>query len=513
VRHPEHPDFLEEDWLYEALTECYVPLVRVLDGLESDGVPCRIALSVSPTLLEMLEDDLLIGRYERRLDGLIELSRREVERRTGEIREAALHYVRELTGVRGTFRDRYGSRLTRALIAHRDGGRLQLLGSAATHAFLPHLTSVPEAIRAQVETGVRHHAARLERSPEGFWLPECGYAPGIETALRGAGVTHSLLEGHGLLHGSPRPSCGVLAPVVSPGGVAFFARDERSSREVWSAEVGYPGAPDYREFYRDLGFELSDGDRRRYVGEGPRRGVGLKYHRVTGRVELEAKQPYRRERAVDRAREHAQDFLSRRQAQVREAAPAMDRPPVVVSPYDAELFGHWWYEGPVFLDALLRALAGQDEVEVVTPGEYLERHPECELVQPESSSWGRDGYAQVWLSPSNDWIQPPLLAAAERLVALASRNQGVDGLAGRTLRQAARELMLAQSSDWPFMIETDRAADYARRRVQQHLESFGKLAATVESGRLDEALVRDCEWRYRPFPQLDFSVYAQGDPA
>jgi 1,4-alpha-glucan branching enzyme len=368
VRHPEHPDFLEEDWLYEALTECYVPLVRVLDGLEADGVPGRLALSVSPTLLEMLEDDLLIGRYERRLDGLIELSRIESERRSGAVRETARYYCEELDAVRETFRGRYGSRLSRALVAHRDAGRLELMGSAATHAFLPHLASVPEAVRAQVATGVEHHELRLGRRPAGFWLPECGYAPGIESALHEAGVAYSFLESHGLLHASPRPSWGVLAPVVSPGGVAFFGRDEASSREVWSADVGYPGDPEYREFYRDAGFELPESELRRFVGDGPRRGVGLKYHRVTGPVSLAEKQPYRRERAVARAREHALDFVERRRARLRAAAQGMDRPPLAVSPYDAELFGHWWYEGPVFLDTVLRTLGSQGEVELVTCG-------------------------------------------------------------------------------------------------------------------------------------------------
>jgi 1,4-alpha-glucan branching enzyme len=282
-----------------------------------------------------------------------------------------------------------------------------------------------------------------------------------------------------------------------------------SSRQVWSAEAGYPGDPDYREFYKDVGWELPLDQLGDVICEGLRKNVGIKYHRVTGRrVGLGDKKPYVREWAVEKAARHAGHFLGERQRRVRELAGAMDRPPLIVSPYDAELFGHWWFEGPDFLGYVFRKMHyDQDEIRPITPLEYLERHPECEVGQPPFSTWGAKGYAEVWLNPLNDWIYPHLEMAAERMVELARRHSNPASLEERALNQAARELLLAQSSDWAFIMKTGTTVEYAKKRVRDHIARFTYLYRVLTEGGLEEAILREFEERDNIFPQIDHRVY------
>src|SRR5688572_22664579 len=512
VRHPEYPDFLEEDWFFEALTETYVPLVIVLDGLLADGVDYRLTMTLSPPLISMMNDPLLRERYHRYLERLVALAEREIERtrqHDPRFTDLARIYLHDLTRIRRVFRDQYGSDLVRAFRAHRDTGRLEIITCGATHGFLP-LMGVPQAVRAQIQVAARHYRATLHADPLGIWLPECGYMPGHEVYLREEGIRFGFLESHGLTEAHPRPAHGVLAPIISPGGVAFFGRDMESSRQVWSAESGYPGDYDYREFYRDIGWELPLDYLGEAVPDGLRKNVGIKYYRVTGKVALHEKQPYVPAWARDKAAGHAGNFLQNRQLQVRHAAAGMAQPPLVVSPYDAELFGHWWFEGPMFLDFLFRKMHfDQDVVKPITPPEFLERFPECEVAQPPMCTWGARGFAEVWLNPSNDWIYPHLEVAAERMVELARRYPDADELRRRALNQAARELLLAQASDWAFIMKTGTTVEYARKRTQDHIARFTYLyRALTGQEELRETIVRDFEGRDNIFPGIDYRVYA-----
>jgi len=512
VRHPEYPEFLEEDWFFEALTETYVPLVRVLDGLLEGGVDYRLTMTLSPPLLSMMADGLLVDRYHRYLDRLVALSEKEIARTEREDRrfhDLARFYLGEFTDVRRIFREVYGSDLVRAFRKHRDAGKLEIITCGATHGFLPLMDSVPEAVRAQVQIAVAHYRKVLGREPAGIWLPECGYLPGQDRFLREAGLRFTFVESHGLRDAQPRPSAGVHAPILSPEGIAFFGRDMESSRQVWSAESGYPGDYDYREFYKDVGWELPLDYLGEILPDGMRKNVGIKYYRVTGKVGLGDKQPYVRSWALQKAASHAGNFLENRQRQVQAQAARMTQPPLVVSPYDAELFGHWWFEGPDFLNFLFRKMHfDQDVVKPVTPPEFLEKYPELEVAQPPFCTWGARGYADVWLNPGNDWIYPHLEMAAERMVELARRFENPSPLERQALDQAARELLLAQSSDWAFIMKTGTTVEYAKKRTRDHVARFTYLyRALLGEVMLEEPIVRDFEWRDNIFPEVDYRVY------
>jgi len=507
VRHPEQPRYMEEDWLFEAITETYIPLLDVFNRLDAEGVPFRLAMSITPPLAAMLSDPLLCSRYIEHLDRLIELSKKELVRTqfVPQFRELAQMYFDKFTWCKRFFDEWYGRDLLSGFRHWQDHGNLEILTCTATHGFLPLLRPNASAVRAQIKQAVRAHRRHFGRAPNGIWLAECGYYQGVENDLAANGLGFFFTDTHGILLGTPAPKLGVYAPVITPAGPACFARDPETSRAVWSAEVGYPGDYDYREFYRDIGFDLDS----EYLGDvqhipGVRTNTGLKYYRITGKGV--AHEPYNPTNAFRKVAMHAQDFVDSRRRQVRHLAQYMDRPPLIVAPYDAELYGHWWYEGPEFLYYVFKKLHfDQDELEPITPSAYLERHPVNQKQVPAFSTWGHMGYADVWLNGTNEWIYPHLHAAATRMEEMAHRYPEAWGDYQRALNQMARELFLAQASDWAFIMRTGTTVEYAVQRTREHLGAFNKLYEILAAGgQVPLPELEALEARDNIFPDADY---------
>lgn len=509
IRHPEYPDYLEEDWLYEAITETYVPLLRMMDRLTRDNVPFRLTMSLTPPLCEMLVDPLLQQRYLKRLEGLVALALEQQEaRKDTSFSSVAAFYAWDLGNILHHYRDLWGCQLLPQFRRFQDLGCLEIITCGATHGFLP-LMATDESRQAQIQVAVKNYEKHFGRPPRGIWLPECAFAPGLDLLLAQAGIRYFFVETHGLLNGTPRPRFGVHQPIYTPAGVAVFGRDKETSEQVWSAEQGYPGDPLYREFYRDLGYDLPYALVRPYLhADGIRRNIGLKYHRITGKVALGEKEPYVPAWALERAETHAENFLRNRVAQCRHLKQTMGMVPHLTAPYDAELFGHWWFEGPHFLEMFFRkAIFDQDEIRVVTPSEYLSLSPVHEEATPSLSSWGANGYFKVWLNGTNDWIYRHLHRAEERMVQAVMQHPDATGLVRRALTQAGRELLLAQASDWAFIMTMDTTVPYAEKRTRDHLAAFFQLMDQVESGQVDEARLYDLEWRNSIFQELDYLAW------
>ena len=508
VRHPEHEKFLEENWLFEAITETYLPLLQLLERWRRDGLNPRLTLTLTPTLCSMLQDPLLQARYERHLNELIELAEKEIHRTRWQkpFHELARFYRSRLVATRDAY-SAYSRDLVRAFRQFQESGHLEIITSAATHALLPLLADYPPSLRAQVLVARDHYRSCFGREPRGIWLPECAYAESLEDVLQEANLRWFVTEAHGVLHAHPRPRYATFAPIFTPRGIAAFGRDPDSSRQVWSRHAGYPGDPRYRDFYRDIGFDLDlDYLKPHLSAPGQRSFTGIKYYRITG--SSPDKEVYDRQQALQAAAGHAGQFLEARLAQFRRLAEILDRPAMVVAPYDAELFGHWWHEGPEFLDHFVRkACCDQKLFELITPGEYLRRHPTHQVATPAASSWGEGGYWGVWLNEKNEWIYPHLRVAQERMTELARRFPQPEALPEHMLKQAARELLLAQASDWPFILRTGTSPDYARRRVKEHLLRFTRLYEQLTSGQLDPEWLKQVEWRDNLFPDVNYRYW------
>ena len=510
VRHPEYEDFLEEDWLYEAITETYIPLIKMMEGLVRDNVDFRLTMSMTPPLCSMLLDPLLQERYVRHLTKLIELAEKEIERTKWDrpFHDLAWFYRNRFHEARATFCDGYGCNLVGAFRKFQELGKLEIITCGATHGFLPLMTEQPQCIRAQILTARDHYRQCFGCDPKGIWLPECAYTPGLEDFLAEAGIRWFITDTHGVMFANPRPRSGVYAPIYAPNGVAAFGRDVESSKQVWSAEEGYPGDVDYRDFYRDIGFDLDFDYIKPYIHpDGIRCFTGMKYHRITGKSQY--KEYYVRNWALEKAASHAGNFMSNRVKQVEHLHGVLRRPPLILAPYDAELYGHWWFEGPEFLNFFMRKVAyDQQTFKLTTPTEYLREFPTQQVAQPAASSWGHKGHWEVWLEGSNAWIYQHLHMAGERMIQLARQHPNPAGLTDRALKQAARELLLAQSSDWAFIMRTGTTVQYAVKRTKDHLLRFNRLYDQIQSGQIDEPWLSSVEWRDNIFPDVNYHYYA-----
>jgi len=508
VRHPEHEKFLEENWLFEGITETYIPLLQSIEGWHNDGMQVCLTLTLTPTLCSMLLDPLLQDRYLRHLEGLIELAERELYRTHWEkpFNELAEFYLQRFKSIRDYFLG-CNRNLIEPFRKLQEAGQLEIITSAATHAVLPLLASHPQSLRAQVLVARDHYRTCFGRDPRGFWLPECAYSEGLENVLHEAGVRWFITDTHGILHAHPRPRYGMFAPILAPNGVAAFGRDLDSAKQVWSRQEGYPGDLRYRDFYRDIGFDLNLDYLKPHLAAGETRSfTGIKYYRVTG--SKTGKEVYDRKAALKAADDHASDFLRARVAQIERLSEILERPPLVLCPYDAELFGHWWYEGPEFLNYFVRkAYYDQNDFEVITPEQYLARHPTNQLATPAASSWGEGGYWGVWLDEKNQWIYPHLNIAQERMSEIARGFMQPDALQERALKQAARELLLAQSSDWPFILRSGTSPDYARKRINDHLLRFTSLYEQLKNNTLDENSLEMVESSDNIFPDVDYTYW------
>lgn len=456
-----------EEWLYQAWAGAYLPLVEVLDRLAEEGRTDLLTLGVTPVLAAMLDDPhcltamhTWLGTWQARAEGA---GVRGVATAGYEGTLAA----NALRAFESTWRHG-GSPVLRRLA---DAGTVELLGGPATHTFTPLVP--PEVADFALRSGLEDATVRLGERPRGIWAPECAYTPGLEDLYARHRVERFLIDGP-TVHGDTG------APIdVAGSGVLAFARDLDVSYRVWSPRRGYPGGPDYRDFH------TFDHD------------SGLRAARVTSQhTEPEAKRPYRPARAAAALEGDVADFTRHVVERLR-ALPQAD--PLVVIAYDTELFGHWWHEGPAFLEAVLRALPAAG-VRVTTLREAAATLPAVRRDLP-AGSWGAGKDFHVWEVPEMGQQQA---AVAERLLRVCAKREDLTGR-DAAYDQLAREALLALASDWPFCVSHDSAADYARGRLTGHAAAFHRIADALEAGdrARAERAAADAHRHDHSLPRLD----------
>ena len=540
------------DMLCECAAESYIPLLNTFRRLVSEGLSPKVTLGITPVLCEQLADDDFKHGFVDYLKDRIRLAKEDEEKflRQGEEHFTSLarrwqeHYGRLLED----FCNTYNQDLIAAFRQLQEQGHIEIITSAATHAYFPLLSS-DISLQAQVKQGISAYQRHFGRQPKGFWLPECAYRPryewksplsdagpqkpflrkGVEEFLSEAGLDYFFIDSAMLAGGEalgvyqerfealktlwqqfqsqyqPLPEISNRAPyrpyLVSsaPEGkrpVAAFVRDPRSGVQVWSGEWGYPGDGWYLDFHKK---SLPN---------------GLRYWRVTStKVGLGDKQPYEPARAAERPPENAAHFkemlkeiLSAYRAESGEAG-------VICAPYDAELFGHWWFEGPEWLYHVIRYISQDPEIETTTCSDFLAEYKPTIVVSLPEGSWGQGGFHWIWLNEGTEWIWKHLYQAEAEMEALSWEFAGRgDRNLQNILRQAARELLLLQASDWQFLISTWTAKDYAELRASQHYESFRRLAEMARRyGRHEQ--IEESEWGFLGECETRDAVFPDVDPA
>lgn len=515
-----------EEWLLEAMAETYVPLLDMLERLDGEGIAYRLCLTLTPVLLEQLSapevQEAYIGYTEQRAAAAEEDARRFARKGQPRLEALALAHRAHYRQVRESFQESYAGDLPAAFARLEGQGRLELATSAATHAYLP-LLRREESIRLQLRAGISSHRRHLGRRPRAIWLPECAYRPGLERFLDERGLELFFTDVHLLQGGPPRATAagdavgpyewagaltegaagrsgaeregGTFRPYrVGGSEVSVVSRNPRTAEQVWSAQSGYPGDFEYREFHKR--HEAS----------------GLQYWRVSGAaVDLGDKGLYRPERAHGRVQDHARHFVETVADQLASYRKAADRPGLLTSCYDTELFGHWWGEGITWLEAVLRRLAANEAVDLTTPLSFVSAHPADDSVDLLEGSWGAGGGHGVWENAQTRWMWRAIHAAEGRLVEAVGSADGTDPSTGGALRQAARELLLMQSSDWPFLITTGQAREYGERRFRVHSARFSSLIEMLAEDRHGPEAVENLWRQDRVFPDLDVGWLA--DPS
>ncbi len=531
-----------EEWIHEAAAETYIPLLNALYDLHEAGVAYQATIGLTPILVEQLSDPDVLDNLDAYLDEKIASASADIAR-FEKLTPPDLHMAYLARWYTGWFEDvkrsvdtRFGRDLIGAFRRLQDAGRIEITTSAATHGYLP-LLSRDSSIYGQIKTGVEAYRHHFGRAPRGIWLPECAYRPayvddagrlrpGLEQFLHELGIevffseTHTIEGGQpvGVAAGDaigpygevkrryvipvqaaiPRREASTFKPYYvsdtaggpnapQHSGVAVIGRDNRTGMQVWSADWGYPGDYDYREFHKKDGIS------------------GMQYWRVTGaRVDLGFKDAYHPDWAMSKVSEHARHFAWLVADRLKQYHNETGGYGLIASNYDTELFGHWWFEGIEWIKQVLMLLAEDPAVELVTASGFVERHPPAEVLHIPESSWGMGGNHWTWDNHDTHWMWAPIHAAEARMEALAARFVDPSEDERAVLNQAARELLLLQSSDWPFLVTTGQAREYAIRRFTRHVERFEALAAGLETGQPDRRMADELYEVDKIYPDIDY---------
>ena len=552
VHHGTWPHGME--WLHEAAAETYLPLLRVLGNLERDGVPAHFNISLSPILLEQLAHPFFLAEFPKYLARKIAAAREDeayfIQSGDLHLTETARFWGHFFSTVLDDFNALDGN-IIQGFRHFNEAGIIEIIASGATHGYLP-LLGTDESVRAQVRIGLSTHARHLGKHPRGIWSPECGYRPagfwnypvlngstearpgfdriGIEQALSESELDYFIVDTHlvedsrripspygppesrlprhpQLEEATRKPQRSLYQPYYVDGpydkrfAVSVFARDPGTGLQVWSGDNGYPGDPNYLDFHK-----------KRFPG-------GHRYWRVTGpAVDIGDKLVYWPQQAAERVKEHASHFVSLVYATL-ESGFDDDIPPVLCAPFDAELFGHWWFEGSMWLEAVCRTLHDYPtRIATVTCSRYLDQYPRASFIAMPEGSWGAEGTDQVWMNSETSWTYTHIYSAElfTREVCTAGEWQQSE-LGKRIVQQLCRELLLLESSDWQFLITTGAARDYAEMRFLTHNDQFLELKTMWEAfahdGLLNEHMLTrlgEIEQRDCIFPDLDPAMWAAG---
>ncbi|MHA1269553.1 MAG: glycoside hydrolase family 57 protein [Candidatus Helarchaeota archaeon] len=537
------------DWLNEASAECYIPILNILNKLKEEGYKPHLTIGITPILTEQLRSGVFKKNFIDYLNNKIDSAQKDYQLFKSWNNEhranLAIMWKDYYTKILDDFNNKYNQDLIGAFKKLQDINLIEIITCAATHGYLP-LIGTDESIQGQIKTGIKNYKKNFGKDPLGIWLPECAYRPaykwvrptlennkpifrkGIEEILSENNLYYFIIDTHLLKGGeaigvyatrfdalkklweifkkqyTPDPidvhkspyEIYLLHPKENMDPVTVFTRDPRTSIQLWSAEHGYPGDGWYLEFHK-----------KHYPG-------GLRYWRVTSaKSSLGDKFEYYPDKVENRIKENAGHYkLLIHELLEQHHKKNKNKQSIVVAPYDSELFGHWWWEGPKFLYYVLKWVEEDPEIKLTTCGTFMQKYPASIVIKIPEGSWGEGQGHWIWLNEWTKWTWEKIYECEDEMINIVKKyHNSQDDNIKKILKQIGRELLLLESSDWQFLISTWSARDYAENRVAEHYSRFKRLSNMLKKYSSGEK-VDEGDWNYLGILEREDNIFEEIQP-
>lgn len=495
----------ENDIFFTSVSKTYLPLVELLHKIEEQNIRAKFSVVLTPTVCAMLDDRLLQEQYVAWLDRQIALGESEMLRlknQSGLLSNAA-EILAETKKNRTDFFEKYNCSLLREFAHFNSAGIIEIIGSTGTYAFLPHYSDMTEVLNAQVETGILSHKKYFGSAPDGLWLPYMGFAPGIERVLRSYGINYTLLDSSSFLFAENSPSAGIFAPVRSWNSLVYFARDSKASLLIEDGESGYFRNSVYKNCEKDIGFELPSNDLKAFLPETSPRSQTLFRYWANG---ADGNAVYDREKALEKARFDAKNFLKCENEKLEKASVALGGTATVMCTVDADFLGKVWDEGMTFFETLLTE---NTDSNFILPCELLGNQFHLERMQPYPSAASGTGYGEDLLDSSNSWMLRYNRKMCERMVDLAGRFPAETGLKERLLNLGAKELMIAQSAELAKMLHEGIMSEFAKESFSAGVFAFTTVFDSLGTNLVSTEWLTKLEKEHTLFPWMNYKIFAK----
>ena len=507
----------ERSYLFESISNVYIPLVQMLEKFEAEKIPCRIARVLSPVLCTLLEDSEIQAQYIEWLDKKIEFGKKELERvkSDGNLLAAVKLCLEKAENDKVAF-ENFGRRIVKKIAEFKKKGFVEILATCATDIFLPFYNDMQEIMSAQVEAGIFAYRSFFGEVPDGFWLPELGYYDGVEKVLRAYGMNYTILDAHSFLFSEIEPKKGIFSPVRFTNALVAFGRDGFSDKEIMGEE-GYSENPVYRSENRDVIFSLPAEDIESFVKKGTSRySIGYKYWNKSGDSDSaaedfsETENIYSAQEAKSQVLKDAEDFVSKKTEKLAQAEKILsdEKEISLVVTVNISRLSEKWFECVDWIEQVCRKICLSD-VQFEFPKNLAKNPFELQRIQPYYGSSSGVGYGEDLLSSKNNWMMKFVRKASERMVDLADRFPSDTGLKARLLNLGAKELMFAQSSGWAKMIQNGIFPEYAEMRFKQSINDFTAVFDALGSNTVSTEWLTSLEEKHQIFPWINYRIFSK----
>ena len=514
IRNIEDPENFasQNDILFSAISETYLPLLNMMARLCSEDVKFKISLVISAPLCALLDDPVIQKQYIDWLDKRIAFGEKEIKRCAKNDGMKALAEEMLLNAKRDKvdFTEVYAQKLIPAFRMFAEKGVLELIPTSATNAYLPHYADLTEIINAQVETGLYSHRNFFGDIGEGFWLPYQGFAKGLDRVLRSYGVNYTVVDPRSMLFVDNPVDTGIFAPVRCGNSLVLFGSDPDTPKDI-SGEEGFMHNPVYRSQQRDIGFELSQEELKDMRNKDGLRVQTLYKYWANGDEQDDEDAPlYDKNAALSQIQADAADFYCKKLAKLDEAESLMEgKPASLVCCISAELLGQNWYEGITWLENVIRLADSQKTLNLETCKNLIQDQFSLPKITPYPCSANGTGYGEDLLDSSNSWMLRYLRTASERMIDLAERFPSETGLKARLLNTGARELLIAQSGEWPQMLHDGKLPDYVEETFTKAILNFSRVFDALASNTVSTEWLTNLEREHAVFPWINYRIFSR----